>query len=184
MEQGVAMDGVIYRHTVEAFIERVVVRRGLLSLDFDRELKVLGVDASRPKEVSLEVWLAVLRAAARRLSPGKPEPEALEDVGRQMLRGFLDGVVGRGLFMVLRMLGPRRALLRMKENFSTSDSVTSITTREVSPTCIEMEFADAFAIPTYARGILSEAMLMLQVPKHTVEFTELPSGATVFRVSW
>jgi uncharacterized protein (TIGR02265 family) len=101
-----------------------------------------------------------------------------------MLRGFFDSMVGRGLFMVLRMMGPRRALLRMKENFSTSDNVTSITSREVSPTCTELEFASAFAIPTYARGLLSEAMVMLNAPQHSVEFTELSTGATVFRVSW
>ena len=179
------MEGVIYRHTVEAFVERVVLRRGLLSLEFDRELKAIGVDPSRPKEVSLEVWLSLLRAAAKRLSPEKPLEDGLEDVGREMVRGYQDGLVGRGLFILLRLLGPRRALLRVKENFATADSVTSVNVLELSPTCIQFEFVSQFTtVPTYARGILLEALAQLKVRDPKVKMEVKDSGETVFTAWW
>jgi uncharacterized protein (TIGR02265 family) len=177
-------EGVIYRHTVEAFIERVLLRRGLLSLEFDRELKALGVDASRPAELKLETWLALLKASARRLGPDRSEDDALEDVGREMLRGYIDGLVGRALFTVLRLIGPRRALLRMAENFHTADSITSVTARELGPSSIELEFKPVFGIPTYTRGVLLEALVLLRAKDAKVEFKDLPTDATLFTVSW
>ena len=176
--------GVIYRHTVEAFVERVLLRRGLLSLEFDRELKALGIDASRPKELSLEAWLALLRASARKLSPGRSEDDALEDVGREMLRGYIDGLVGKALFMVLRLVGPRRAMLRMAENFQTADSVTRVIARELTATSIELEFRPSFGIPTYQRGVMLEALGLLRAKEPKVEFRELPTDAMQFIVSW
>ncbi len=178
------MEGVIYRHTVEAFVQRVLLRRGLLSLEFDRELKALGIDVSRPKELGVDAWVAMLNASSKRLSPGKSAEEALEELGREMIRGYQDGIVGRGLFVLLRLIGPRRALMRMKENFKTSDSVTTITSTEVSPTCIEIEFLTVFGTPTYAQGILLEALVQLKAREPKVEFRVLPSAATVFTVSW
>ena len=64
------MEGVIYQHTVEAF------------------------DATRPKALSLERWLALLHATAKRLSPNKALDDALEELGREMIRGYLEGLVG------------------------------------------------------------------------------------------
>lgn len=177
-------DGVIYRHTVEAFIQRVLLRRGLLSLEFNRELKALGVDASRPTEVSLDIWVAMLRATAKRLSPGRTEAEALEDLGREMLRGYMDGLVGKALFIVMRALGPRRAMLRMMENYRTADSVTTVAATEVSTTAIDLEFNSAFGVPTYVAGLLSEALVQMRAPEPKVAFRELPTKATVFAVSW
>ena len=177
-------EGVIFKHTVEAYIARVLLRRGLLSLEFDRELKTLGVDASRPKEVSLAVWLSMLRASAKRLSPGKAESDALEDLGREMLRGYCDGFVGKALFVVLRVMGPRRAMLRMMDNYRTADSVTTVKATELSASSIGLEFSSAFGIPSYVRGLLSETLVLLRVREPKVESLDLASGATMFTVSW
>lgn len=179
-----APEGVIYRHTVEAFIQRVLLRRGLLSLEFDRELKALGVDASRPSEASLNVWIAMLKATAKRLSPGRAELDGLEDVGREMLRGYVDGLVGKALFMVLRLSGPRRAMLRTMENYRTADSVTTVKATELGAASIDLEFSSSFGVPTYVRGLLSETLVLLKVREPRVEFRDLATGATVFNVSW
>ena len=177
-------EGVIYRHTVEAFTQQVLLRRGLLSLEFDRELKALGFDASRPKETSLPVWIAMLKACAARVSPGLPEVEGLEEVGREMLRGYVDGLVGKALFMVLRLIGPRRALLRMMENYRTADSLTTVKATEKGPTSIELEFNSSFGVPTYIRGLLSESVIQMRAHEPKVEVLDLASGATRFTVSW
>jgi uncharacterized protein (TIGR02265 family) len=181
---GVMADGVVFRHTVEAFIDRVILRRGLLSLEFDKELKALGLDVSRPVELSVTVWISVLRACARRLLPAGTEAEGLELVGREMLRGYLEGLVGKSLFMLLRMLGPRRALLRIMESYRTADNVTTIKATERAPNCVDLEFNNAFEVPTYVRGLVLEAMPMLGAREPKVEFRLLPSGVTVFTASW
>ena len=177
-------DGVVFRHTVEAFIDRVILRRGLLSLEFDKELKALGLDVSRPVELSIDIWLKVLRACAKRLLPAGTEADGLELVGREMLRGYQEGLVGKSLFMLLRMVGPRRALLRVMESYRTADNITTITATERGPKCIALEFNSAFEIPTYVRGLLLEALPLLGGHEPKVEFRTLPSGATVLSASW
>jgi uncharacterized protein (TIGR02265 family) len=177
-------DGVVFRHTVEAFIDRVILRRGLLSLEFDKELKAVGLDVSRPTELSVTVWLAVLHACAKRMLPGGSEAEGLELVGREMLRGYVDGLVGRSLMLLLRMVGTRRALLRMMESYATADNVTTIKAMERGPKCVDLEFNSAFGVPTYVRGVLLEAMPLLGAREPKVEFQVAPSGATVFTASW
>ena len=102
-----------------------------------------------------------------------------------MIRGYQDGLVGRGLFIVLRLLGPRRALLRVKQNFATADSVTSVSAVELSPTCIQFEFVAQFTtVPTYARGILLEVLAQLKVRDSKVDYEIKASGSTVFTASW
>lgn len=175
-------EGVIFRHTVEAFVARVIVRSGLLSLEFDRELRELGVDVHRPRDVDLPTWTRLVRATARRLSPQKPEDEALEEVGREMLRGFAASLVGRGLMFVLRRLGPRRALLRMPDNYRSADSVTKVTARELSSTEIELTFNSTGEMPTYVRGLMLETLAQLETPA-TATWEVRPEG-TVFKISW
>lgn len=178
------MAGVIYRHTVEAFVQRVLLRRGLLSLEFDRELKALGVDASRPTELPIAVWDALLRTTAKRLSPGKNEADALDDLGREQLRGYAEGLVGRALLTVLRLIGPRRTMLRMMENYRTADNVTEVKATELSPSAIDLEFNSDFNVPTFIRGLLDETLVLLRAKDPKVVFKKQASGSTVFSVSW
>lgn len=178
-------EGVIYKHSVEAFINQVVIRRGLLSLEFDKELRALGCDVSRPREMKLEPWVAMLRATARRLLPGAAEVAALEEVGREMLRGYAEGLVGRALFMVLRLSGPRRALLRIGENFRTADSITEVKAVERGPTAIDLEFNDVVGgVPDYVRGVLLESLVLLKVKTGTVTSQSRPGGGVLFEVRW
>ncbi len=178
------MAGVIYRHTVEAFVQRVLLRRGLLSLEFDRELKALGFDASRPTEVTLDMWETLMRRSAKRLSPQKTEADALNDLGREQLRGYTEGLVGRALSTLLRLIGPRRTMLRMMENYRTADSVTEVKSTELSPTAIELEFSSDFNMPTYVSGLMEETLVMLRAKDPKVEFKKQATGSTVFSVSW
>ena len=75
--------------------------------------------------------------------------------------------------MLLRLLGPRRALLRMKENFNTGDTVTTVKTKELT-----------FGMPTYAKGLLLDALTQLKARDPKVEFRMLGAEQTVYTASW
>lgn len=175
---------VIFAHTLQAFIQRVIMRRALLSIEFDKELRALGVDVSRPKEVNLATWVALLRACAKKMSPGAPEDEALEQVGREMMQGYSEGLVGRAMTIVLKLIGPRRSLLRMMENYATADNMTTVKVVEVTPTTMELEFNSTGDMPTYVRGILSEMLRTVGARDIKIDYRTLPSSATVYSVSW
>lgn len=176
-------EGVIYRHTVAAFVERVIERRGLSSPELSAELLKLGLDVTNPKEVDLETWALLVRAVAARLCPGKPDAEALTTVGREMLAGFSESLVGRSLFLLLRLLGPQRAMLRMPENYQSADSVSRIVARTLSPTSVELSFANAAGIPDYVRGVMLATLDQVKAKNPMATFAHI-DGRDVFVVSW
>jgi uncharacterized protein (TIGR02265 family) len=172
-------EGVIFRHTVEAFLGRVVQRKNLLSAV---ELRELGLE--RARDVDLVTWVKLVKSVAKRMSPGKSEEKALEDVGREMVRGFADGMVGRGLFLVLRLLGPKKALGRMMDNYRTADSMTVIKVTDRGPSEMELEFNSVGGMPTYVAGVLHESLSMLQVAEARVDLLPSSLTATRFLVTW
>lgn len=172
-------EGIVFRHSVEALLNQVVERRDLMTAD---ELRTFRLE--KPRDMQREEWEALLRFLARKLTPDGTEAAGLEVLGREILIGYFDGLVGRGVFLVLKLLGPRRALLRMAENFETADTMTKVYPKELSPTHIELLFNDIGHMPTYVRGILLYALALLGQPQAKVTFEERADGYTRFDVSW
>ena len=177
------MEGVIYRHTVEAFVERVLIRRELVTPEFSSALLKIGLDVENPKEVNLETWALLVRATAARLCPGRPDAEALETVGHEMLAGYSESLVGRSLFLLLRLLGPQRAMLRMPENYHSADSISRIETRTLSPHAVELSFNTTGGLSDYVRGLLLEMLKQVKARNPVVTFAHT-GGRDVFVVSW
>jgi len=171
------MGGVIFRHTVEAFFSEVVDRLHLFTHD---ELR--AQDLWPPRDVDIFAWVTLLRTTAARLRPDAPVDDALEEVGREMVRGFAESLTGRSLFGLLRMLGPRRAMLRLAENYRTADSVTEVVTTQVSPTHMRLAYSDTGGVPTYMKGVLAESLERIGVDAR-IAFIEAAEGAT-FDVRW
>ncbi|MFO0600006.1 MAG: DUF2378 family protein [Myxococcaceae bacterium] len=172
-------EGVVFRHSVEALLNQVIKRRNLMTPGELREFNL-----EKPRDVGRDDWERLLRLLARKLTPDGTEAAGLEVLGREILIGYFDGLVGRGVFMVLKLLGPRRALLRMAENFETADNMTKVYPKELSPTHIELLFNDIGKMPTYVRGILIYALGELGQPNAKVTFEERADGYTRFDVSW
>lgn len=164
---------------MEAFLTQVVLRHQVMSV---AELREKQLD--KPRDVDRDTWEWLLREVARRKAGTGPLAAGLEWVGREMMKGYVQGLVGKGVFMVARMLGPKRALLRMADNFSTGDDMTKVYASAKGDQHVELLFNDLGGMPTYIVGILSEALGQLGVTKHTVEFEERADGYTRFDVKW
>lgn len=70
--------GVVFRHTVEGFLEYVVRPRGLFSHD-----ELVAMQCEPVRELELDAWVALLRATAKRLCPDRSDVDAIEAVGRR-----------------------------------------------------------------------------------------------------
>ena len=169
------MPGVIFRHTVEAMIQRVLLRRNLLTPALAQDLKALGLDVTRPHDVPLAVWQSVLRHVSKLVAPGQPEDAALEELGREVLRGYADTLVGKGTLLVAKMLGPRRALLRIGETWATAGDAYRITITEKSPREIEALAEGVGDLAHYYKGVFHESMLLI-VPACALQMEPLANG--------
>ncbi len=177
-------EGVVFRHAVESFIAYVLKRNALLTPDFVAELKASGFDPEKPRDTEADVWISTLRKTATRLSPDADEDAALERVGREMLRGMFETLIGRGMLMVMKLLGVRKSLLRIAEQYNTSDTITRVVTEEVSPTHVRITFNTVRGVPTYVRGLVLEAMQTQGAKDVSITFLNRADGGTVYDVKW
>lgn len=168
--------GVIFRHTVEALVVGVAEKKRALAR---AELVKLGVHP--PRDVSMDVWVPAVHAIAGALFPQLSPEQQLEALGREVVRSFTQGVVGRGLLLVLRLVGRRRALLRMAENFRTADSVMNVTSVEKSPTWIQVHFDAGRGLETHMLGIMREGVALISA-QGECSVTGQPDGSGGFTI--
>lgn len=178
------IEGVVYRHAVEAFVQHIIVRHHLLTAEFAKEMLAIGIDLYKPRDAQADAWIVLLRKTSAKLSPGASEADAMERIGHEMLRGLFETLVGKGLLMVMKLLGPKRALLRIAESYKTSDNITQVTTTEVGPTHVKLSFNTVGGCQTYVRGLLSEAMVTMNVKQSDITFSERVDGGTDYDVKW
>ncbi|MFZ5438969.1 MAG: DUF2378 family protein [Myxococcota bacterium] len=178
---------VVFRHTVEAFLSRVFIRRGLLQGAVKAQLLALGVDPAHPRDTPVPRWRQVVKLAADTIAPGQPEADAMREVGREMIRGFEASLVGRSLFIVQRIIGMKRMLETLAHNYRNADNATEVVVRELGPRDMELRFkvAEGIPWPTYTEGIILEAARAIGIRDEVrVGFrVESPSEVT-YRVTW
>lgn len=180
-----AQERVVFSHTVAAMLERVFVRRGVLEQATPR-LKQLGIDPQQPHDVPVPVWREVLRLAAELTAPGAPEDVAMRELGRELVRGFQASLVGRMVFMVLRMSGLERAIKSIASNYRNADNATEVIVRRLGPRHFELHFnvVEGIPFPTYTEGVLQEIAHAATVELQSLTFEVLSPRDVVYRVKW
>jgi uncharacterized protein (TIGR02265 family) len=175
---------VVFAHTVKALLSRVFERQSLLTPQVREELAALGVNPAKPRDLAQEQWWKLIDLAARVLAPGAPPEEAYFMVGREMLHGFEATVIGRSLFLVLRMLGTRRAMLRVADHYRTADTVAKLTARGLGPTSVEVTVENTSPhAADYRRGVFLTALELVGARHPMVSFV-FQNGTTVYTTSW
>lgn len=179
---------VVYNHTVKSFLRHVLERRGHLNAKVTAELGRLGLDVARPSDMPIDAWWKVLALSVRLVAGDREQDAAWEMMGGEVMRGFAETLVGKSAFLVLRLLGPRRALRRLTEQYRTADSVTTVESRELDPTSIELVYTVVGGIPqpSYVKGILKAGMELVGARDTKVSWShdEQTPGAWRYVVSW
>lgn len=175
---------VVYRHTVEAFVKNVLERHRQLTPEFVAAMQGKGFDPGKVRDLPRETWWWLLRETAKRLQPHHPQGETMELMGREMIRGYANGLVGAGLFLALRLLGPRRSVLRMAENFRTADTFSRVIVRELGPNHLELDYTPTAGMPELVQGILTESMITIGLANPRVEVRTAPDDGAVYTLRW
>lgn len=170
---------IVYRHAVEAFLARVVHPRRVFSFE---ELRAMRLDPAR--DTPIDEYVKLIRETAKRGYPELAEPDALEAIGRGFIQGYITGIVGRGIFIVMKLLGPKRGLLRMAENYRTSDNNTEVVATALGPRHVRLAFNHSYGIPEFQKGLLDEVMNVLDEKRHEVTFTPGEGDSGTFEIKW
>jgi uncharacterized protein (TIGR02265 family) len=165
---------VVFGPTVEALLLHGM--KGRLDADARRRLKALGVDVEQPfaSAYPVPLWFDIIQVCSEVLHPGMSRNEAWYRVGLRLGDSFGDTLLGKALYGVARVLGPRRMLARMARNLQTSSNYATAQTRELSGGDIELtvevlpEFHAALGAhpgldPYFMRGTLETLLEMCGV---------------------
>ncbi|RKH71840.1 DUF2378 family protein [Corallococcus interemptor] len=110
--------------------------------------------ASYPASVFLRCQNLVLQAAYA----GRPREEALRQMGRDLVRGYFETLVGKVVNVALKVAGPDRAMKRVALSFRSVMEPVEITSTELGPKDWRVTF-QGYPFPSEAAaGCCEEAL--------------------------
>lgn len=147
------------------------------------------MSVDRPVDVPIDAWWRALALVLPAVAPPtvvESEEAAWEYMGGAVVRGFATTLTGKTSFLVLRLLGPRRALQQLSAQFRTADSVTRVESKERSETEVELDYRVAGGLPqpAYVKGLLLVGMELVGAKGTTIEWTRVDREATRLVVRW
>lgn len=142
----------------------------------------LGVDFGRLHPAyPIATWNRAVRIAMQQLFPGDPGAERL--VGARVVRSFAETTLGNALFVVLRLMGPRRALGRLTRNLRTSNNYSETAVKELTASSCEV-WINQVDLPHFDAGVLEAGLVSAGAKQVTVEVLAADAKGTTYRVAW
>ncbi|XXF78273.1 DUF2378 family protein [Myxococcaceae bacterium GXIMD 01537] len=176
----------VFDHTVEGLFVRALA--GQVSPALKVQLREVGLDLDRKllPAYPVETWSQCLSLAARALHPAEPQEVALRKLGERMVEGYRQTVVGRALFGMVRLLGPKRLLGRAQQNFRSGDNYTEVRVTELGPTEADMWMNTPGLMRYFFQGMMQATLRGAGVSdvRLKVDLREFDEQCVIYRVSW
>ena len=175
---------VAYQHTLEGLFHKGL--QGRVTPALVARLQPLGVDLSRPLEPTYPraVYQRALEATALELWPQLPPERAHFELGRCLVTGYTQTLLGRSILTMMRLLGPHVTLGRMQHNLRTGSSYSRVERVEESPTCCRLWVNEPELNPGLVQGLLDAVMQYAGVQSASVRLLSRDAQGCTYRVSW
>jgi uncharacterized protein (TIGR02265 family) len=149
-------------------------------------LKEVGVDLDRKllPAYPFETWCSCVRVAARELYVDTPEEQAYHALGERMVDGYRGTMMGRALFSVLQLLGPRRVLDRVQQSFRSGNNYTEVRVQERAPNQRVLWMNEAGPTRYLVQGAILAGMRGSGVPEAQVRVLSFTAEDVTYEVAW
>ncbi|MCP3136303.1 DUF2378 family protein [Pyxidicoccus xibeiensis] len=176
----------VYVQVVEGLLQHGL--HGKVSPRLKQRLKKAGIDLDRPllPAYPVPLWTHCLSVIAEETFPGMPREEAFRLLADAHVQGYGRTVIGRAVYGVMRLLGPRRLVHRLPQTLRSTDNYTEVELTERGPTTYEMRMNSALDSPGYVEALF-ESMLRVggaEAPKVTKLHTDAAAPSTTFLLTW
>jgi uncharacterized protein (TIGR02265 family) len=130
-----------------------------------------------------ETWITSLRVAAELLAPGASEEEATYVVGRRILESYVETMIGKATFGVLRVIGPRRGFDQIRRSLRTTNNYSRTTFTEVSPKVFHL-WCSQVTFPHYYRGIFEAGLELVGQKNGSAKLLAHDEVGATFEIRW
>lgn len=176
---------VFFSHTVAAmFLEAFQPSRypGLI-----QRFRELGLDVEKPLLPAYDyaIWRNCLEAQREFVFPqDSTEAAAREQGARYVAAYFSRTPIGGALLVLLRVIGPRRALERMTRNFRSANNFSNVSVVSTGPKSATLKVNDVFsAKPDYIVGMLEHGLSLMGTKAHLRVVSQV-GDACEFEATW
>jgi uncharacterized protein (TIGR02265 family) len=148
-------------------------------------LRQVGFDPEGPllPAYPIDAYLGAMRVIADARWPGQPLDDQMYELGRGLLRGYAQTLVGKALLPLLKLIGPERALQRMTRSIRTTNNYTETRLESLGPGHSSLWISPVY-FPGYYRGVLAEGFALNQVPGAEVQLADRQGESARFEIRW
>jgi uncharacterized protein (TIGR02265 family) len=150
------------------------------------QLKAIGLDLEREllPAYPRTVWNAAIPLAARHVWPQLDVASSHVLLGRTIIDGFKETLLGRALAGMAKVLGPMRTLARMRKNLRTGGNYNEVTLTAETQTQVLFWINEPWLHPGYVQGLLQGSLEISGGKNNSVEVVTQDDAGTTYRVRW
>lgn len=174
----------VFAHSVEALF--ITAMGSKIDADCRARLKQQGLDLDRKLLPAYEYAMVdrCIDLVTASAFPGKTEAEGAWLMGEAQVVGYQETFVGRALFGVLRLLGPKRILHRLTHSWRSGNNFIETRVTELAPTRFELWVNQVGTHPEFSQAVISTAMRLAGHGQVQVEILEFVYPTCRYLVSW
>lgn len=184
MAAGGSTQQLVYDSSVEGMFVRGLGPR--MTNSCRDALLAAGLDVSkklRPSYTSAE-YERFIKIARQHLFPELRDEEAYHRMGRIFVEGYFLTTLGGAIRSVLRLLGPRRNVERLPQNFSGGTNYVKATLEKKGEGDYDLVVENVGSYPTFTQGSLQAVLESSGARDPKVTFTPLPDSRVRYHLRW
>ncbi len=182
----VSSDRVIFGNTFDG-LRRGLINAGVPVEAIDQRFAGLGIRFGKDLAAAYPAqrWFESLQLAASLAFPTLDHDARFQAVGRMVIDGFAQTVLGGAVHALAKLVGPARTIKRMTHNFRHSDNFSTAEVTELGPTTVRVALNEDFGLPSYSVGLFLRIVEPSggKEPTVTREPDSVPPGLTLL-VTW
>jgi uncharacterized protein (TIGR02265 family) len=176
-------DRLIYAEVVEGLIRHGL--SGKVSLRLRERLRQLGLDVDRPPQTfPVVAWQQCLAVIVEEAFPGVPTEEGFRQLARQHVEGYGRTLLGKATMRVMRLLGPRRMVLRLPHMLGSTDNYTVGVVEERGPTTFELALNSSPMSIGYPEALFESFLTASGAEEPRVKLLQSSAEGSTYQLTW
>lgn len=174
----------VFQSAVEGLF--VTGLKGRITPELDAKLRAAGLDLSKPLEPAYPRarWNTFIRVAIATLYAGELEATSYRALGRQLVDGYSEGILGKAIVGVLRLIGPGRTLERMSRNLRSGSNYNVCETRSLGDRDVLFWINEPDIPLHFSMGMIERAMEFSGARGLVLTPEKQDAEGCSFRVRW
>jgi uncharacterized protein (TIGR02265 family) len=175
---------VIFSNTVDSLYRKALAPS--LTPELTERLRARGLNLHAPLLAAypLAVWVECLEDTARTLHPDRTPEQARRMMGRRMIEGYAQTLMGGAVLTLARVVGPMRSLERMQHNFRSGNNFTETRLTVLGPTQADLWFNEPEVLEGFVEGVLEEGLSRIGMQDVRIHRTRHSPEAATYHLEW